>query len=200
MGFNLLRSNLNIKSIATPEINKSYEFNSNYFRESKIFQNNIGLNYKYAFNFNNFFIAPEIGYESIDIEDTTASYLTKSNGNNTNFYFLQNLKLKNAINMKSNFGYDLNDKFAFYFPLGISRIGYDVISYDNKIISSKTGNKFVALAGFGLYYEPTKNWVLNLEYNKYHNFKIKSLVNDNSGKNVTKVNLNLIKFGLSYRF
>ena len=198
VGINLLRSNLKTDSSSFSGVDK----NSFYNRKNKISKNGIGLNYKYAFNFNNFFIAPEISYDSLNNETTSASFYSK---NIENFgSFMQNLRIKNAISLKSNFGYDFNDKFAFFIPLGVSRFGYEVESNDSSInslkTSSKSANKSVIIGGLGLSYQKNKNWILNLEYNKYQNFKINSVANNNSGKTITKTNLDAIKLGLSYRF
>lgn len=198
VGINLLRSNLKTNSSSFSEVDK----NSFYNRKNKISRNGIGLNYKYAFNFNNFFIAPEISYESLNNETTSASFYNK---NNENFgSFLQNLRIKNAISLKSNFGYDFNEQFALFIPLGVSRFGYEVESNDISInslkTSSKSANKSVIISGLGLSYQKNKNWIFNLEYNKYQNFKIKSVANYNSGETIVKTNLDTIKLGISYRF
>ena len=110
-------------------------------------------------------------------------------------YFSQKIKLKNALTLKSNLGYDFNDKFAIYIPIGISRFGYDFetadVGFDDKKFTKKSNNQSATFVGFGLSYEPIKNWILNLEYNKYQNFKITSVENaTNAGEKIrTKTNL-----------
>ena len=199
VGINLLRSTLKTKSTST------FTNMNSLTRKSNQSINGLGLKYSYAYNFNNFFANNEISYELLDNEITSASYVVGSNG----YSFLQNLNIKKAITLKSNFGYDFNDKFAIYIPIGVSRFDYNIKSNDIYFIggklnsfttSVKSGNKSAIFSGLGLSYESKKNWILNLEYNKYQNIKINSISSSNGGKTNIKTNLDLIKLGLSYKF
>jgi opacity protein-like surface antigen len=200
VGINLLKSTAKIKNTSTLAIDNEGGNNIFYNHNNKNSKYGFGLNYKYAFNFNSFFVAPEISYEFLNNEISSGFFSSNSR------YFSQKVKLKNAISLKSNFGYDFNDQFAFYIPIGIFKFGYDIetadVSVSSRRFTTKSNNESVIFAGFGLSYEPLKNWVLNLEYNKYQDFKLTSLERTtlNNGKINAKTNLDAIKFGLSYRF
>ena len=174
--------------------------NSFYNHSNKDSTYGFGLKYSYAYNFNNFFATNEISYELLNSKINSGFFDEADN------YFSQKIKLKNALTLKSNLGYDFNDKFAIYIPIGISRFGYDFetadVGFDNKKFTKKSNNQSATFVGFGLSYEPIKNWILNLEYNKYQNFKITSVENATNagGKIRTKTNLDSIKLGLSYKF
>ena len=199
-GFNISRNTLKIKSASTLASFNNMHMSRFYSLSDKNSKYGFGFNYKYAFNFNNFFVAPEIAFDLLNNE-INSSIIRQYNS-----YFSQKIKLKNAISLKANLGYDFSDQLAFYIPLGISKIGYDIQTTDvagiNNKGTKKSGYKSSAFIGFGFSYQPIKNWVVNLEYNKYQNFKITS---DNNatlvgGKISAKINLDLMKLGISYRF
>ena len=200
LGFNISRNTQKIKSASTLASFNTMDMSRFYSLSDKNSKYGFGFNYKYAFNFNNFFVAPEIAFDLLNNE-INSSIIRQYNS-----YFSQKIKLKNAISLKANLGYDFSDQLAFYIPLGISKIGYDIqttdIAYTDNQVTKKSGYKSSAFIGFGFSYQPIKNWVVNLEYNKYQNFKITS---DNNatlvgGKISAKINLDLMKLGISYRF
>lgn len=200
LGFNISRNTLKIKSASTLASFNTMDMSRFYSLSDKNSKYGFGFNYKYAFNFNNFFVAPEIAFDLLNNE-INSSIIRQYNS-----YFSQKIKLKNAISLKANLGYDFSDQLAFYIPLGISKIGYDIqttdIAYTDNQVTKKSGYKSSAFIGFGFSFQPIKNWVVNLEYNKYQNFKITS---DNNatlvgGKISAKINLDLMKLGISYRF
>ena len=199
-GFNISRNTLKIKSTSTLASFNTMDMSRFYSLSDKNSKYGFGFNYKYAFNFNNFFVAPEIAFDLLNNE-INSSIIRQYNS-----YFSQKIKLKNVISLKANLGYDFSDQLAFYIPLGISKIGYDIqttdIAFTYNQVTKKSGYKSSAFIGFGFSYQPVKNWVVNLEYNKYQNFKITS---DNNatlvgGKISAKINLDLMKLGISYRF
>ena len=189
-----------INSTSTLASDNGEGMNRFYNHSNKNSKYGFGLNYKHAFNFNNFFVAPEISYERMNNEINSGFFEEKNN------YFSQKIKLKNAISLRSNFGYDFNDQLAFYIPIGISKFGYDIetadVGFDDRKFTKKSNNQSATFIGFGLSYEPLKNWILNLEYNKYQNFKITSVekATNAGGKINAKTNLDTMKLGLSYRF
>ena len=200
LGFNISRNTQKIKSASTLASFNTMDMSRFYSLSDKNSKYGFGFNYKYAFNFNNFFVAPEIAFDLLNNE-INSSIIRQYNS-----YFSQKINLKNVISLKANLGYDFSDQLAFYIPLGISKIGYDIQTTDvvdiNNKGTKKSGYKSSAFIGFGFSYQPIKNWVVNLEYNKYQNFKITS---DNNatlvgGKISAKINLDLMKLGISYRF
>ena len=200
VGINLLRSIAKINNTSTLASDNEEGMNSFYNHSNKDSTYGFGLKYSYAYNFNNFFATNEISYELLNSKINSGFFDEAEN------YYSQKIKLKNALTLKSNLGYDFNDKFAIYIPIGISRFGYDFETADvggsDKKFTKKSNNRSASFVGFGLSYEPIKNWILNLEYNKYQNFKITSIEKaTNAGGEIrTKTNLDLIKLGLSYKF
>ena len=200
VGINLLRNNAKTKSTSTLASDNGEGINSLYNHSNKNFTHGFGLKYSYAFNFNNFFVTNEISYELLNNKINSGFFDATEN------YFSQKVKLKNAMTLKTDLGYDLNDQFAFYVPIGISRFGYDFetadVGGDSRKFTKKSYGKSATFIGFGLSYAPVKNWTINLEYNKYQNFKLTSVegATFKGGKVISKTNLDSIKLGLSYRF
>jgi opacity protein-like surface antigen len=200
IGIDLLESTVKINSnsiLARDNIGSAspfYKFNK---KESAY---GLGVNYKYAFNFNNFFIAPSLSYDFLN-----NNIKMKYNGFSNTLYS-QNLKLKYRLTTQANLGYDINNQFAIYIPTGVSFFNYEFNTSDtyfggNKHNIKTSGYKTATFIGFGFSYQPIKNWVVNLEYNKYQNFKITSQnATLNGGQIVAKINLDLMKLGISYRF
>jgi len=194
------RNFVKIKNTSTLATDNDEDINSFYNHSNKDSTYGLGLKYSYAYNFNNFFATSEISYEHLNSKINSGFFDEAEN------YFSQKLKLKNAITLKSNLGYDINDQLAFYVPVGISRFGYDIETADvggvDRKFTKKSNNQSATFIGFGLSYEPIKNWILNLEYNKYQNFKLTSVekATYKGGTINAKTNLDAIKLGISYRF
>ncbi len=91
------------------------------FDNSKI---GYGIAYKYSFNFNNLFVAPELFFDKID---------TKSNNGFDEF-----MLIKDRYGLKVNLGYDFSDQFAGYISGGLADINYKV-DWQN-VNAKKSGN------------------------------------------------------------
>jgi opacity protein-like surface antigen len=198
-GIDISRNTAKVKSTSSVASDNSFGNTLFYNHNKKNSAYGFGLNYKYAFNFNNFFVAPGISYEFLN------NQIKSSYGNSSNDFFSQNVKLKSAISLRANIGYDINDQFALYAPIGISQFSYDIrtldVSGSDKISSKKSNHESVAFIGLGFSYEPFKNWLVNLEYNKYQNLKLTSgKATFNNGQIHAKTNVDLMKIGLAYRF
>ncbi len=195
----MLRSAAKVKNTSTLASDNADGLGSFYNHKNRDSAYGFGLNYKYAFNFNNFFVAPGISYEFLNNDVKSGFTDTSSN------YFSQNIKLKNSVSFRTNIGYDINEQFAVYVPVGISQFNYSIKTNDvggsDVTNNRKSGNKSAAFIGFGFSYESVKNWVMNLEYNKYQNFKITSGTATNNGGQISaRTNVDVMKLGLSYRF
>ncbi len=198
-GIDVLRSTAQVKSTSTLASDNVGSAAPYYNHNKKDSAYGFGLNYKYAFNFNNFFVAPGISYDFLN-NDVKSNHITASNN-----YFSQNVKLKSAVSLRANLGYDINDQFAVYVPVGISQFQYDInttdVSAGSSVSQKKSSNKSAAFIGFGFSYEPVKNWVMNLEYNKYQNLKLTSgTATVDGGQISAKTNVSMVKLGLAYRF
>lgn len=199
LGIDVLRSTAKVKSTSTLASDNVGSSAPYYNHNKKDSAYGVGLNYKYAFNFNNFFVAPGISYEFLN-NDAKAGYGSSS----TNF-FSQSVKLKSSVSLRANLGYDINEQFAVYVPVGVSQFYYDINTSDasggSSVSQKKSSSKSAAFIGFGFSYEPVKNWVMNLEYNKYQNLKLTSgTATIDGGQISAKTNVDVVKLGLAYRF
>lgn len=199
VGIDVLRSTAKVKSTSTLASDNVGSSEPYYNHNKKDSAYGLGLNYKYAFNFNNFFVAPGVSYEFLN-NDVKSGY-----GSSSSNFFSQSVKLKSSVSLRANLGYDINDQFAVYVPVGISQFYYDIKTSDvgggNSVNAKKSDSKSAAFIGFGFSYEPVKNWVMNLEYNKYQNLKLKSgTATIDGGQISAKTNVDVVKLGLAYRF
>ncbi|MBL6664801.1 MAG: porin family protein [Rickettsiales bacterium] len=156
-----------------------------------------GIEYNYAFNFNNFFIAPGVFYELTNVETNRAD------GAN---YYNQDLDINSRYGVKANFGYDVSDQFSAYIPVGYAVNNYELKTKDyfgsSHVSLKQTGSESAFLYGIGFSYSPVDSISVNLEYNR-SSFDIKTktdiaLVGDVKLK--TENDLNVIKLGVSYKF
>lgn len=200
LGIDILRSKAQVKSTSTLAEDNSGSSEPYYNHKKKDSTYGFGLSYKYAFNFDKFFVAPGISYEILNNQIKSGHAVASDN------YFSQSVKIKSSVSLRANLGYDINDQFAVYVPVGISQFYYDIKTADSDgfntpVNSKKSSSKSAAFIGFGFSYEPVKNWVMNLEYNKYQNLKLTSGDATIAGGQISaKTNVDLFKLGLAYRF
>lgn len=144
-----------------------------------------GLNYKYAFNFNNFFIAPSAFYEKLGTKAVDSDR--------------DNVAINSRYGAKLDFGYDFTDEIALYATAGIASVNYKV---DWKSTSEGvSGNKVAPIIGFGASYYPHKNVALSLEYN-YQSLDIPTpnFNTPNLKINEAQTKISAVKFGVAYHF
>lgn len=140
-----------------------------------------GLDYKYAFNFNNFFLAPNIfvehlGTEAVDRDQDTVS-------------------INNRYGAKLDFGYDIADSVALYLSAGVANTSYDV---DWKSINQKKSSRDAGfVAGLGILFHPSKDVSINLEYNTQ---KLIVSTPDFGGINEAETRIDVAKVGVAYHF
>ncbi|NBX53107.1 MAG: porin family protein [Proteobacteria bacterium] len=194
IGFDILRSNAEVKTTKDKVISNSDNYFNTNRKDSSI---GLGLNYSHAFNFDKFFVAPGAFFDLLNNETKVRDSL---NGYN------QDVNIKSRYGIKANIGYDINDQFSAYIPLGISVNRYELITKDyigaSYLKVTQTGSESALIYGLGFAYHPTKELAINLEYNN-SSFDIKSKTNValiNFVKLKSNVNLNVIKLGVSYNF
>ncbi|MDX2082647.1 MAG: outer membrane beta-barrel protein [Rickettsiales bacterium] len=165
-----------------------------------------GLSYKYAFNFNNFFIAPGFILEKNSFGDSKVD-VVKEQGRNG-----PSAQIRNRYGLKVDVGYDVTNHIAPYLTGGYAWVNYKTkyqsLDYDklpNQVVlngykNSNDGNIF---GGFGIKVNLLKNTDLNLEYN-YQRYVAKAKVSDASLVYLRSAefvgSLHIFKAGLSYRF
>ena len=195
LGIDLLKTNTQVKGTGVGEDYGVGWFNTK-AKDSSI---GFGINYKYAINMNNFFIAPGLFYESIGAE-------AEASNKDGIYTYTQKTKINDRYGVKLDLGYDIMDKFAAYIPLGLTSTNYELSTKDSagsSYRSTKTsGSDIGILYGVGFAFYPMEKLAISLEYNR-------SKIDLKSGGNVnlfdqttlkTKANLDVIKIGVSYKF
>ena len=141
-----------------------------------------GLNYKYAFNKDNFFVAPGVFAEKIGTKATKMKDIDKT-------------RLNYRYGVKADIGYDVTDGLAVYFTNGLSSTNYSVAFSDD---GKKSGNKLGYFYGFGLSYNVSKEATINLEYNAQSMDLNAPNIQEGSVK--AETDLSVMKIGVSYHF
>lgn len=142
----------------------------------------LGLNYKYAINFNHFFVAPGayFNYNNASVhEDGQFTYDFES-------------KLKYSYGLKVDLGYDITDKFAAFTSIAYqeNRIEYDDSDPTAGVTFDRDFRVESFVYGIGTKYSINTRVDVNLAY-EYVDYKNQS----NSS-----INPDVIKIGLSYKF
>ncbi len=137
----------------------------------------VGFNYKYAFNFNGFFVAPGIFY----------------NANNARYdQPTWSEKLDNSYGIKADLGYDLTDKFSPFVTFGYQENRIEYI--DSNPANSFADTRESLIYGIGAQYSVIEDINISLAY-EYVDY-------NKSKQNVTKKRYNpdVYKLGISYNF
>ena len=162
-----------------------------------------GFNSKYAFNFNNFFIAPGVFLEQNSVGGAKNIHRDPNNI----FNVIDSLQVRNRYGVKMDFGYDIG-RVAPYLTIGYSGISYKTRTNgqdsDNKLFTKdRKGRASNIFYGAGIKYSATRNVDLSVEYN-YQKFTAGTKVPDQSTDYISRINfisrLDIVKVGLSYKF
>ncbi len=172
-----------LSSRASHKYSDGNSLTSSYYGTFKDNAIGYGVNYKYAFNYGNFFVAPglfveKIGTKSIDRDHDPVT-------------------IDNRYGAKIDFGYDITENFAAYLTAGIANVSYKV---DWKSINKKNSDTQVAgLAGAGLLFHPHKNVTLSVEYN-FQSLDLDAPKASNGNITKVKTDINTAKIGVAYHF
>jgi len=163
----------------------------------------VGINYKYAINFNNIFIAPGIFVEKLGtkVEPNQDAYRENSQ--------LGELDIRSRYGIFSNIGYDINSFLSPYLVIGYSMVSYKTENgyYRNSlglrqsnIEKSTTGSM---LYGLGLKSNYSDKVSFNIEYNTQE-FKAKTNlnvpINNKRSNSWYQTRIETIKIGTAYKF
>ncbi len=151
-----------------------------------------GLSVGYKKSFNSIFVAPELFYDYLNV--SLADYYRAEVGSIGN-----KVSFRGRYGAKANVGYNFNEKFAGYLTLGYANV--DTYAQQPTRNLSEARSKAAALYGFGATYSLTENVTLRAEYNR-QDFNLRyTLTTDNQDNYpVTKVSLQVLKFGAVYSF
>jgi opacity protein-like surface antigen len=151
-------------------------------------KSSVGVNYKYAFNYHDFFVAPGLFFDYSNVEGTDKVY-----GND--------YKLKYRYGARIDLGYDFTDKFAIYLGGGFA----NNISETNTTYTYPPGpktkissNDVRSLGLIGTKYSITPNIDLNLEYEFSSTVAMKTV--PNAGFDTNDFILTVIRAGIAYKF
>ena len=183
-GVDLLQSTTSFKESYSYELGSG---NSTKYSDSNY---GLGLNYKYAINFQNAFIAPGVILEHNG--GKAKGVLTDQ---------LMGLKVGNRYGVKADIGYDVTDRIAPYLTAGYATVSYSTKNFNGAEAKSKSGNSANFFYGAGLKIDCNENLAFNLEYNT-QKFSAKSDVpnNDIGYKTHFKSKLDILKVGIAYKF
>ncbi len=151
----------------------------------------VGADYKYAFNFNKFFIAPGIFFDNNDGSDDFALPET----------IRYSRKLKNSYGLKADFGYDITEKFSPFVTLGYSITRYSSSYYRGGYnLVKETASNEGLVYGLGLRYNLNKCWsaVAAYELTQFGlNSNLDAIV---GGTDKLSYTYKVAKLGLAYNF
>lgn len=203
-GIDILEANTKVKSKVFNTDKSSGPVGSEVFNSAaKDSSVGFGINYKYAINMNNFFIAPGLFYESMGAE-----VKTETKNQTYGITDTQKTKISSRSGVKLDLGYDVMDKLAVYIPVGFAVTSYKETheAIDNTTratfaMARKNRNAVNAFYGAGFAFYPMKKLAISLEYTRSRiNIKQANLPDEFGGSSTNKINLDVIKLGASYKF
>lgn len=165
-------------------------------------ESGFGVDYKYAFNFNKFFISPGVFYNT---------YGGKHESDGTiKFEFFGKSKPVIAINetygAKFDLGYDISKRTALYLSQGLMMVNYQSYTF-TRIPSTfseysyhgTSHSKLGYFFGGGLSVRAWESVIFNFEYNKQMvNFSVPQ--SDRFHKDTMKSSSGIIRIGIGYQF
>lgn len=156
----------------------------------------LGFDAKYAVNFGKFYVAPGISLDYLNLNN-------KKYINNKNFDI--KLKLSSRLSSKIDLGYDLNDRFSIFVPLGISSISCELNTRDSlkNLLASTSGTVISYFYGIGVNTRINEKLALKLEYNKTSvdiDSKTSTVHFFADTKIRNSVDLDIFKVGAVYKF
>lgn len=164
----------------------------------------LGVNYKYAFNFNKFFIAPGIFYEKLNTKVTPSQkaypfYEVTSRG----------LTVNDRYGIITNFGYDFNQYISPYLVVGYSAVRYNskngigYVGEEAVETVSKTDTAHSLLYGLGLNLKYNQQVSFNLEFNMQKFTAKQGKISDPvfiSYNSKYKADIDSLKLGVAFNF
>lgn len=144
----------------------------------------VGVNYKYAFNMDNFFVAPGafIDHNNASSSLTNVDAAGMVTGS-------QRYSISSTYGVRADLGYDVDEKVALY-----AIVGEQANRFKANNANPKTGTAYSLVYGVGSKIALGQYTSLNLEYTTT-NFKVKD-----GNQNKVKMGLDTVKVGLAYNF
>ncbi|MDA9573521.1 outer membrane beta-barrel protein [Rickettsiales bacterium] len=165
----------------------------------------VGIDYKYAINRNGFYIAPKIFYDANNINNKDHSSTTIGGDNLT---IKENHKLNNSFGLGAELGYDLSNKFSFFFAASHKTMMYLHEYYiDDKVANvafNKTGyykrseKQEVISYGIGSGIKISEKLRLNFSYETSFFYKPTNTIKYDTDKH--KLSHKIFRTNLSYNY
>lgn len=144
----------------------------------------IGIEYKYALNFNNFFIAPALFYNHNNVE---LKYSNRDGDPSVHKLY--------SYGLKSDFGYDINDKISIFSTFGYSEVRFSLkttfFSNNPTTIDAFSSTDEALIFGGGIKYSLNDKVDLQASY-EYFNYVNEDIPNSLSPE--------VFKLGFAYNF
>lgn len=199
------KSKVNVKTVSVSNINPLllyYGVNDEDFRingnlsDSKT---SLGFDAKYAVNFDKFYVAPGISLDYLNLNNK--KYIDDMD-------FDINLKISSRFSYKVDLGYDIDDRFSIFVPLGINNIAYKLNTIDSiipskNLLASTSGAVSSFFYGIGVNTKINEKLALKLEYNKTSldiDSKTSTVQFFANTKIRNSVDLDIFKVGAVYKF
>lgn len=157
----------------------------------------IGVDYKYAFNINKFFVAPGVFYDKIDAKTTELDGVNR-----------ETFAVKNRHGFKVDLGYDITDTFAAYVTAGVGYVAYKTSSADFDGAGSQgsfKGSTPASIFGFGIVNHINENVSIGAEYNT-QKFSVRDTSHYNGsgfaafGDTRVRASIDMYKLTVAYHF
>jgi opacity protein-like surface antigen len=176
LGLDLIRTELRFDSANHDGGINIWDIDNNY-------KTSLGINYKYSFNFNNFFIAPGIFYDysNVKIYD---SY--RSSGDKW--------ELNHRYGFGADIGYDINDNLGVFINLSLVRNMYKVDWHGSSGLINKDHDDSLSF-GIGAKYSISKNLDVRASYERSS-----VVMKEPDAGNSTEFDVNIFRLGLAYKF
>lgn len=175
-------------------INTSSTIKEDIFTNEKHRNDNysFGVDYKYAFNFGGFFVAPGVFYD----HNAQNSDYSIADGDRASF------NIKSSYGVKANFGYDVTDKLSPFVTLGysVTRVDGSVYGSNFSKVLKESFNEEGLVYGLGLKYDLTKEFSVNASYEITQfglNSNLDAVV---GGTDKLNSSYKVAKLGLAYNF
>jgi opacity protein-like surface antigen len=147
----------------------------------------VGLEYKYAYNFNGLFVAPAVFFD-----------FTRNDAQNA---ASDNINLENRYGVKFDIGFDIADKFSPYLTIGYAGTSYDAsvlrVVNSSYVRLNSAGREFAPIYGFGFLFDLNEKVKFNFEFNHQ---SIEIPLSSAVGYNHSKTDLTSAKFGVLFNF
>ncbi len=165
-------------------------------KESKF---GFGLEYKYAFNFKNFFLAPKVLYDRNNFN----KYYSDPNYQGTVFLITNNRNLKYSYGAGFDIGYDINKKLGIYTTIqskmNVYNSGMNLINLTDSQFNYSEYNKIkykTFVYGLGIKYEVLPN----IDLFASHEILTRYGTKDFEANYYRPKNYNISRAGISYKF